>query len=180
MSIYEYEAKQRNWEMFSLSELKWKVVIVVNTASWCWFTPQYKGLEDLYLKYHDAWLEILDFPCNQFGHQAPWDDDEIHEFCVAKYKTTFDQFHKIDVNWDEEHPLYTYLKQEQPEEKPVGLKNKLAMIWVKKISTTCKKKWDIVWNFTKFLVGREWNVMKRYDPTFKPQEMEEEIEKLLA
>lgn len=180
MSIYEYEAKQRNWEMFSLSDLKWKVVIVVNTATWCWFTPQYKGLEDLYLKYHDAWLEILDFPCNQFGYQAPWDDDEIHEFCVAKYKTTFDQFHKIDVNWDEEHPLYTYLKQEQPEEKPVGLKNKMAMIWVKKISATCKKKWDIVWNFTKFLVNKDWVPVKRYDPTFNPEDMEEDIKSLLA
>lgn len=180
MSIYEYEAKQRNWEMLSLSWLKWKVVIVVNTATWCWFTPQYKGLEDLYLKYHDAWLEILDFPCNQFGHQAPWDDDEIHEFCVAKYKTTFDQFHKIDVNWDEEHPLYTYLKQEQPEEKPVGLKNKMAMIWVKKISATCKKKWDIVWNFTKFLVNKDWFPVKRYDPTFNPEDMEEDIKSLLA
>lgn len=139
MSIYGYEAKQRNWKMFPLSELKWKVVIVVNIATWCWFTPQYKRLENLHLKYHDEWLEILDFPCNQFGHQAPWDDDEIHEFCVAKYKTTFDQFHKIDVNWDEERLLYTYLKRGLFDEKPVGLKNKMAMIWVKKSVLLVKK-----------------------------------------
>ena len=180
MSIYDYKVKQRNWEIFDLSELKWKVVLIVNTATWCWFTPQYEWLENLYKKYHEQWLEILDFPCNQFWHQAPWDDNEIHQFCALKYNTTFDQFSKIDVNWDDEIPLYTYLKKEQPVEKPVWIKNKLAMIWVKKMSTTCKKKWDIVWNFTKFLVNKEWVPVKRYDPTFKPENMEDDLLSLLS
>jgi len=180
MSIYDYKVKKRDWDLFSLSELKWKVVIIVNTATWCWFTPQYEWLENLYKKYHEQWLEILDFPCNQFWHQASWDDNEIHQFCALKYNTTFDQFSKIDVNWDDEIPLYTYLKKEQPVEKPVWIKNKLAMIWVKKMSTTCKKKWDIVWNFTKFLVNKEWVPVKRYDPTYKPENMEDDLLSLLS
>ena len=179
MSIYDYEAKQRDWNLISLSTFKWKVLIIVNTATWCWFTPQYEWLENLYKKYHDKWLEILDFPCDQFWHQAPWSDDEIHQFCAMKYNTTFDQFSKIEVNGDNEHPLYTYLKQEQLNEEVVWIKNKAAMTAIKAISATCKKDWDIVWNFTKFLVDNEWNVIKRYDPTFKPEDMEEEILKLL-
>ena len=109
MSIYDYEAKQRDWNQISLSTFKWKVLIIVNTATWCWFTPQYEWLENLYKKYHDKWLEILDFPCDQFWHQAPWSDDEIHQFCSMKYNTTFDQFSKIEVNGDNEHPLYLNL-----------------------------------------------------------------------
>jgi len=100
MSIYDIKVQKRNDEEFALSELKDKVLIIVNTATGCGFTPQYKGLEELYKNYHDKGLEILDFPCNQFGHQAPGTDDEIHSFCTLKYDTTFDQFHKIDVNGD--------------------------------------------------------------------------------
>lgn len=173
MSIYNYEAKQRDWNLISLSSFKWKVLIIVNTATW--FTPQYEWLENLYKKYHEKGLEILDFPCDQFWHQAPWNDDEIHQFCTMKYNTTFDQFSKIEVNGDGEHPLYTLLKNEQPKEEVKGLKNKVAMTAIKAISSTCKKEWDIVWNFTKFLVDRDWNIVKRYDPTFKPEDMEEEI-----
>ena len=180
MSIYDLKVKKRNDEDFSLSELKGKVLIVVNTATGCGFTPQYKGLEELYEKYHEKGLEILDFPCNQFGHQAPGSDDEIHEFCTAKYETKFDQFKKIDVNGENEDPLYTLLKSEQPEEKVVGLKNKMAMAAVKKISSTCKKDSDITWNFTKFLVDRNGNVVKRFDPTFEPMKMEDDVVKLLG
>jgi len=180
MSIYEYVLKRRDWSDFFLSEYKWKVIIIVNTATWCWFTPQYEWLENLYKKYHEKWLEIIDLPCNQFWHQAPGDDNEIHSFCVAKYNTSFDQFSKIDVNGENESPLYTFLKSQIKDDIIDWLKNRAIMAAVKLKSTTCKNEWDIVWNFTKFLVGREWNVMKRYDPTFKPQEMEEEIEKLLA
>ena len=179
MTIYDYDVKKRDWSIFSLSDLKDKVVIVVNTATWCWFTPQYEWLENLYKKYHEKWLEILDFPCDQFWHQAPWDDDEIHQFCVAKYKTTFDQLSKIEVNWENELPLYQFLKSQQPEEEPLWLKNKASMTAIKAISKTCKNKWDIVWNFTKFLVNKEWNVVKRYDSTFKPADMEKDILELL-
>ena len=179
MSIYEFEVKKRDNSMFPLNLLENKVLVIVNTATWCWFTPQYEWLENLYKKYHEKWLEILDFPCDQFWHQAPWDDEEIHQFCVAKYKTTFDQFSKIEVNWENEHPLFTFLKGQQPTEEVKWLKNKAAMAAIKAVSKTCKKDGDIVWNFTKFLVDREGNVVKRFDPTFKPDDMEDEIVSLL-
>ena len=179
MSIYDFKVKKRNGEELSLSENKGKVMLIVNTATGCGFTPQYEGLEMLYEKYHDKGLEILDFPCDQFGHQAPGTDDEIHEFCTMKYDTKFDQMSKIEVNGDNELPLYTYLKKEMPTEEVQGLKNKMAMKAIKKISNTCQKEGDIVWNFTKFLIGRKGSVIKRYDPTFNPKDMEEEILKLL-
>ena len=179
MSLYELSAKTRKGEDVSLKEFEGKVLLVVNTATGCGFTPQYEGLEQLYEAYHDKGFEVLDFPCNQFGHQAPGEDDEIHEFCTAKYKTQFDQFSKIEVNGENEHPLYTLLKAAQPTEEVQGMKNKLAMKAIAKISTTCKKEGDIKWNFTKFLVDRQGNVVKRYDPTFKPQDMKADIEALL-
>ena len=127
MSVYDYTVKARKGETLDMADLKGKVVLIVNTATGCGFTPQYEGLEKLYDKYHDQGLEILDFPCNQFGHQAPGDEEEIHEFCTMKYQTTFDQLAKINVNGDEEEPLYTYLKEQQPDEEVKGLKNKAAM-----------------------------------------------------
>jgi len=118
-------------------------------------------------------------PCNQFGHQAPGDEDEIHAFCTAKYKTSFDQLAKIDVNGESEEPLYTYLKSQQPDEEVQGLKNKAAMKAIEKLSTTCKKTGDIKWNFTKFLVDREGNVVKRFDPTSEPAGFEADIAALI-
>lgn len=179
MNIYDLKVKTRSGEDFDLGKLKGKVSLVVNTATGCGFTPQYKGLEELYEKYHDHGFEILDFPCNQFGHQAPGDNDEIHEFCTAKYKTKFDQLAKIDVNGENEDPVYTILKEQQKDETPVGMKNKLAMKTVAKISSTCKKKGDIVWNFTKFLVDKDGNAVRRYDPTFDPKNIEKDLLELL-
>lgn len=179
MSIYDYNVKARKGQTLDMAELKGKVLLVVNTATGCGFTPQYEGLEKLYEKYHDQGLEILDFPCNQFGHQAPGDEEEIHSFCTMKYQTTFDQLAKIDVNGENEEPLYTYLKAEQPDEEIKGLKNKAAMAAISKISTTCKKPEDIKWNFTKFLVDREGNVVKRFPPTSDPKEFDEDIAALI-
>ena len=179
MSIYDYSVKKRNGENISISNYKGKVLIIVNTATGCGFTPQYEGLEKLYKEYHDKGLEILDFPCNQFGNQAPGSDDEIHQFCQFKYNTSFDQFSKIDVNGDNESSLYTCIKNEVKEDIIEGMKNKLAMKAIDKISTTCKKDGDIKWNFTKFLVDREGNIVARYSPTFKPEDMEEKIKELL-
>ena len=179
MSIYDLKIKNRNGEEISLDTYKGKVLIIVNTATGCGFTPQYEGLENLYKKYHDKGLEIIDIPCNQFGNQAPGSDDEIHEFCALKYNTSFDQFMKADVNGENELSLYTYLKEQIKEDKIDGLKNKMAMKAVEKISTSTKKDGDVKWNFTKFLVDKEGNVVGRYSPTFKPEDMEKDIIKLL-
>ena len=180
ISVYDFTVKTRKGEDFSLSALKGRILLIVNTATGCGFTPQYEGLENLYRAYHEKGLEILDFPCNQFGHQAPGEDDEIHEFCTAKYQTTFDQFKKIDVNGETAIPLFAWLKEQAPEdEEPVGLKNKAAMAAIKKISKTCVQPNDVKWNFTKFLVDRAGNVVKRWGPTADPASFTAEIEKLL-
>ncbi|MBQ9013815.1 MAG: glutathione peroxidase [Bacilli bacterium] len=157
MSIYDYVVKNRKNEDVSLSNYKGKVLLIVNTATGCGFTPQYEGLENLYKKYHEKGLEILDFPCNQFGNQAPGTADEIHEFCQLKYNTSFDQFAKIDVNGENESPLYTFLKGAKK-----GLLNS-----------------NIKWNFTKFLVDKEGNVVERYASTVTPEKIEKKIVELL-
>ena len=179
MSIYDYTVKARKGATLNLADLKGKVLLIVNTATGCGFTPQYEALEKLYEKYHDQGFEVLDFPCNQFGHQAPGDESEIHEFCTGRYKTRFDQLAKIDVNGENEEPLYTFLKQAQPDEKIEGIKNKAAMAMIAKISTTCKKPGDIKWNFTKFLVDRQGNVVKRFSPTSDPMSFEADVAALL-
>ena len=179
MNIYDLKVKNRSKEDVSLKSFKGKVLLIINSATGCGFTPQYEALEKLYETYHEKGLEILDFPCNQFGHQAPGDDNEIHEFCTAKYKTTFDQFSKIDVNGENESPLFTLLKSEIKDDIITGTKNKLVMKGIAKISNTCTKDGDIIWNFTKFLVDREGNVIKRYSPIENPMNIENDIKELL-
>ena len=179
MNLYDVTVKNRQDEDVRLSDYKGKVLLVVNTATGCGFTPQYKAIEELYEKYHDQGLEVLDFPCDQFGHQAPGTDDEIHEFCTAKYQTTFDQLKKIDVNGENECSVFTYLKENSPEEEVHGLKNKMAMKGVMKLSKTCKKENDIKWNFTKFLVDRNGKVVKRLSPIENPMLLEDSIKELL-
>ena len=179
MSIYENKIKDRQDKDISMKDYKGKVLIIVNTATGCGFTPQYEALEKLYQEYHEKGLEILDFPCDQFGHQAPGTDDEIHAFCTSKYNTTFDQMKKIEVNGENAIPLFKYLEENSPKEILTGLKNTMAMKAVKKISTTCKKENDIVWNFTKFLIDKEGNLVARYSPIEDPMKMEEKIKELL-
>jgi glutathione peroxidase len=142
----------------SLSDHSGDVVLVVNTASACGFTPQYAGLEELYRTYHDQGLAVLGFPCNQFGSQEPGTEEEIGEFCQKNYGVTFPMFAKVDVNGDGEHPLFTWLKTEKG-----GLLGK-----------------RIKWNFTKFLVGRDGQVIARYAPSTEPAELVADIEKALA
>ena len=177
--IYDCVVKNREGKEVYLKDYKGKVLIIVNTATGCGFTPQYEGLENLYKAYHDKGLEILDFPCNQFGNQAPGTNEEIHEFCSLKYNTSFDQFTKIEVNGENESPLYAFLKNAIAEDEISGMKNKMAMKAVEKISKTYQKKNDIKWNFTKFIVDKEGNVVGRYSPTYKPEDMEEKIKELL-
>ena len=179
MSFYDYKVKTRKGEDFDLATLKGKVVLIVNTATGCGFTPQYEGLEALYEKYRDQGFEILDFPCNQFRNQAPGTDEEIHQFCTLKYKTQFDQMKKIDVNGENEDPLFTFLKKEMPDEEVKGLKAKAAMKAVSKISESTKAPSDIKWNFTKFLVDKEGKVVGRYNPTVEPKKIEGDIAALI-
>jgi glutathione peroxidase len=179
VNLYDIKVLNRNDEEVSLKEFEGKVLLVINSATGCGFTPQYEAIQGLYNKYHDKGFEVLDFPCNQFGHQAPGSDDEIHEFCTAKYNTTFDQFKKIDVNGPSESPVFTYLKENSPKEEIHGLKNKLAMKGVSKISTTCKAENDIKWNFTKFLLDRNGKVIRRLSPIESPKLLEDDIIKLL-
>ncbi len=178
MSIYDIKVKNRRDEDISMSEFKGKVLLIVNTATGCGFTPQYKGLEELYQKYHDQGLEILDFPCDQFGHQAPGTDDEIHEFCTAKYKTSFDQFKKIEVNGENETELFKYLKAEQGF-KGFDLKGKILIPIVKKMDPDYANNSDIKWNFTKFLVDREGNVVERFESTIDPKKIDEKIANII-
>ncbi len=180
MNIYDFKVKARDGKEVFMGEFKGKVLLIVNTATGCGFTPQYEGLEKLYKKYHEKGLEILDFPCDQFGHQAPGTDDEIHEFCTAKYQTSFDQFAKLEVNGDKADPLWNYLKEQDLKEEVNGVKNKLAMGAVEKIAkATGGEKGFIRWNFTKFLVDRDGTVVARFAPTTKPEEFEDEVKKLV-
>ena len=179
MSLYDLKVFTRDDKEFELKDLKGKILLIVNTATGCGFTPQYEALEELYKKYHEDGLEILDFPCDQFGHQAPGSDNEIHQFCQAKYNTSFDQFKKIDVNGEEESNVFTYLKENAPEEYIKGVKNKTVMAGIKKISNTCRDENDIKWNFTKFLVDRDGSVVMRVSPIESPLVMEDKIIELL-
>lgn len=157
MEIYDFNVIDNKGKEISLSGYKGKVLLIVNTATGCGFTPQYKGLEELYKKYKKEGLEILDFPCNQFGYQAPGSDQEINSFCTLNYDTTFPRFKKIDVNGKDASPLYKWLKKEKG-----GLFGN-----------------SIKWNFTKFLVDRNGKVIERYSPTTSPAKIEGKIKSLL-
>lgn len=178
-NVYDFTVKDRKGNEVNLSEYKGKVLLIVNTATGCGFTPHYDPLEAMYRELRDKGFEILDFPCNQFANQAPESDDQIHEFCTLRYKTQFDQMKKIDVNGENEDPLYTFLKKEMPEEEVKGLKAKAAMKAVSKISKSTKAPEDIKWNFTKFLVDREGKVVGRYNPTVEPEKIEGDIAALI-
>lgn len=158
MSIYDFTATAINGQSINLSDYRDKVMLIVNTASKCGFTPQFQGLELLYSELQDQGLAILGFPCNQFGNQDPGNDGQIEEFCQLNYGVSFPMFSKIDVNGDDAHPLYQYLKDEAK-----GLLG----------SRTIK------WNFTKFLVDSYGKVVKRYAPTDKPEAIKKDIQKLL-
>ena len=180
MNIYDIIVKNRNGEDISLSNFKGKVLLIVNTATGCGFTPQYEGLENLYKKYHERGLEILDFPCNQFGNQAPGSDDEIHEFCTLKYKTSFDQFAKVDVNGENQSSLFKYLKDQKGFAGFEGLKGKILIPVVKAMDPDYKNNSDIKWNFSKFLVDREGNVVERFESTVTPEKIEKKVIELLG
>ena len=172
--IYDYKLTTGNGGELDLADYKGKVVLIVNTATGCGFTPHYKDLEAMYEKFHEKGLEIVDVPCNQFAGQTPGTDDEIHEFCTLKYNTRFPQMKKSDVNGENELPLYTYLKSQKGFEGFGKGPAALAMSAVlKKVDKDYKNTPDIKWNFTKFVVDREGNVVARFEPTAKMSKVEE-------
>ena len=177
MSIYDYKVKDIEQNEVSLDRYRGKVLLIVNTATGCGFTPQYEGLEALYKKYKDQGLEILDFPCNQFLNQAPGTDEEISSFCSLTYGTTFPRFSKIEVNGKNESPLYTFLKNQPVDEAEDEESNSFKKV-LKGLAQTVTGN-NIKWNFTKFLVDREGKVVARFAPTFKPEMIAPSIEKLL-
>lgn len=180
MGIYDYKVKKRDGSELDLASLKGKVLLIVNTATGCGFTPQYEGIEKMYEELRDKGLEVLDFPCDQFGHQAPGDNDEIHAFCTAKYKTQFDQLAKVEVNGDKAEPVFVYLKEQIAEDpEPKGMKNKIAMKAISKIPGANKEKGFIKWNFTKFVVDRDGKVVYRFGPTDEPKDFEDKIKELI-
>ena len=156
-NFYQFKAKSLQGKEISMEDYRGKVVLVVNTASKCGFTPQYEGLEALHRKYKDEGLEILGFPCNQFGNQEPGDEKSIAEGCLVNYGVTFQMFSKVDVNGESAHPLFKYLTGE------------LGSIFGRKVQ----------WNFTKFLIDRNGKPVKRFAPVTKPESMDASIKKLL-
>ena len=181
MNIYDFKVINRNGEEVALSDYKGKVLLIINSATQCGFTPQYDTLQDIYAKHSGEGLVILDFPCNQFGNQAPGSDEEIYSFCDANYGVTFPIFSKIEVNGDNAHPLYKYLVSEKgfagfDESHPIA--PKLIPILLKADPDYASKP-SIKWNFTKFLISRDGTVVERFEPTDDMFVVENKIKKLL-
>lgn len=181
MSIYDYTVEAKDGSQVPLKDYEGKVLLIINSATECGFTPQYKELEEMYKEDRDKGFEILDFPCNQFGGQAPGTDDEITNFCSLNYGVDFPQFHKIDVNGPDASPLFTYLKEQKGFEG-FDPNNKLTPVLediLSKQDPDYAESPDIKWNFTKFLIGRDGKVIARYEPTTSPAEIQKAIEELL-
>lgn len=181
MGFYDFEAVDVTGSSVKMEEYKGKVVLVVNTATECGFTPQYDDLQDMYEKYQEQGLEILDFPCNQFGNQAPGSDEEIVSFCDSRYGITFPHFSKINVNGENALPLYRYLKEQKgfegfDEENPL---TPMLTSMLERIDSDYAKKSDIKWNFTKFLIDRDGTVVKRFEPTEDMEDVENAVCELL-
>ena len=180
MSYLDYTVTNRDGSTTALRQYAGKVLLIVNTATGCGFTPQYDDLEAIYKKYRDQGFEVLDFPCNQFAGQAPESDDEIHSFCTMKFGTEFPQFKKIDVNGDNADPLFADLATEKPFQ---GFGRTVKALALKKFADANNKKFGdkayIVWNFTKFLVDREGNLVERFEPTVDMAEVEKAVARQL-
>lgn len=178
---YDFQLLDKKGNTISLSEYKGKVLLIVNTATDCGFTPQYEELETLHQRFQAQGFEVLDIPCNQFGNQAPGTDEEITEFCTTKFGTTYPQFKKAEVNGEHELPLYTWLKSEKGFED-FDAEHPLTPILVDlfdKANPSWRESDDIKWNFTKFLIDREGRVVARFEPTHSLEKVAQQIEKLL-
>ena len=178
-TIYDYKAVASNGQEIDFKQFEGKVLLIVNTASKCGFTPQFDGLEKLNEKYRDRGLVCIGFPCNQFANQDPGSDSEIEGFCRLNYGVTFQIMKKVDVNGKDEHPIFTYLKAQAPKEEYKGLKAKASAAMFKTISKSVEKDSDIKWNFTKFLISKDGKTVLRYAPTTEPEDFEKDIEAML-
>ena len=178
-SIYDFKPLSNKGTEVDFSQYKGKVLLIVNTASKCGFTPQYDGLEALYQKYKDQGLVIIGFPCDQFAGQEPGTNEEIAEFCRLNHGVTFPLMAKGDVNGANAQPIFEYLKTQAPTEEYVGLKAKASAAMFKTISKSVEKDSDIKWNFTKFLVSRDGSAVKRFAPTTAPEDFEKDIQEML-
>ena len=180
MNIYDYTVPAADGSTVSLKDYEGKVLLIVNTATGCGFTPQYKDLEEIYHEDHEKGLEIIDIPCNQFAGQTPGTDEEIHQFCTLKYNTEFPQMKKSDVNGENALPLYGYLKSQKGFEGfGKGAKALAMSAMLKKIDSDYKNNPDIKWNFTKFVVDRKGNVVARFEPTADMNDVKACVESLL-
>ncbi len=177
--IYDFKTRSNKGAEVDFAQFEGKVLMIVNTASKCGFTPQYDGLEALYQKYKDQGLVIVGFPCDQFAGQEPGSNEEIAEFCRINHGVTFPLMAKTDVNGDNAEPIFEYLKSQAPTEAYNGLKGKATRAMLKGLSKTAKKDSDILWNFTKFLVNRDGTVIKRYAPITTPEDIKKDIEGML-
>ena len=175
MNAYDFTVKAQDGTDVNLSDFKGKVLLIVNTATGCGFTPQYTELQEIYDEFHEKGLEILDFPCNQFGEQAPGTDDEIHTFCVGRFAISFPQYSKVDVNGENAIPLYKWLTENTTFE---GFEGPMGLIMngvVKKMDKNYKNNGNIKWNFTKFLINKEGEIVARYEPTHSLKKVKEDI-----
>lgn len=180
MGFYDQSVTTASGEEVSMKDYEGKVVLVVNTATGCGFTPHYKDLEEMYENYHDKGFEIIDVPCNQFAGQTPGTDEEIHEFCTLKYNTKFPQMKKSDVNGENAIPLFKYLKEQKGFEGFGKGPKALAMsAMLSKIDKDYKNNPDIKWNFTKFIIDRSGNVVARFEPTAKMDKVAECVRSIL-
>ena len=177
--IYDYKAQSNKGVEVDFAQFEGKVLMIVNTASKCGFTPQYDGLEALYQKYKDQGFVIVGFPCDQFAHQEPGSDEQIAEFCRINHGVTFPLMSKIDVNGKDAHPIFEFLKSQAPTEEYNGLKAKATHAMLKGLSKSVEKDSDILWNFTKFLINRDGTMVKRFAPVTTPEGMEDDIKAML-
>ncbi len=178
MSIYDFNFKSRKGADVSMGDYKNKVLLIVNTATGCGFTPQYKELQEIYEQFKDKGFEILDFPCDQFGHQAPGDNEEIHTFCTGRFGITFPQFAKIEVNGENALPLFKHLTDNTKFEG-FDDANPFTKILMSVVSSKSKKN-DIKWNFTKFLIDRNGNILKRFEPTADMKKVQDAVAQALS
>ena len=179
MSIYDFEVKDGDGNMVSLGQYRDKVLLIVNSATKCGFTPQYTELNEIYAQFNERGFEILDFPCNQFGSQAPGTTEEITNVCRTKWLVPYTIFDKIDVNGENADPLYEYLKKEQPFREITGKGATKLKLVLKAVDRNYKDNDDIKWNFKKFLVDRQGNVVQRFEPTEDLADVKKAIEALL-